>query len=131
MARVFLGVQAALFISYGLYCLLIPGSLAGAAGVAANSTTGTIELQAMYGGLQTAVGIMCLVGLLRRQLEAGAMYALLFVFAGLALVRASLALLHGDFSSYTLYASLYESFCLLFLAWYARQRRLFQGLQPR
>jgi hypothetical protein len=72
----------------------------------------------MYGGLQVAVGVMCLLGLLRRQLEAVSLYALLFIFAGLAVVRVSLGLVHGDLSGYTLFAMIYETACLLFLCWY-------------
>jgi hypothetical protein len=118
IARAFLGLQALLFIPYGLYCLVDPGMLAGAAGVSATSMTGTIELQAMYGGLQVAVGVLCLMGLFRKHLEQVALYTLLFIFAGLAVVRVSLGLMHGDFSSYTVFAMSYEAFCLLFLSWH-------------
>lgn len=118
IARAFLGLQALLFIPYGLYCLVNPGMLAGAAGVTATSVTGTIELQTMYGGLQVAVGVLCLMGLLRKHLEQVALYTLLFIFAGLAVVRVSLGLMHGDFSSYTVFAMSYEAFCLLFLCWH-------------
>jgi hypothetical protein len=118
IGRVFLGLQAIIFIPYGLYCLVAPESLAAGAGVVATSTTGTIELQTMYGGLQVAVGVMCAVALLRRGFEPVALYALLFVFAGLAVVRVSLGLMHGDMSGYTLFAMIYETACLLFLAWY-------------
>jgi hypothetical protein len=117
IARVFLGLQAAVFIPYGLYCLVRPESLA-AAGVSATTVTGTIELQAMYGGLQIAVGMLCATALLRRDLEIAALHALLFLFAGLAVVRVSLALVHGDFSGYTLFAMGFESACLAFLLWY-------------
>ncbi len=118
IARLFLGLQVLLFIPYGLYCLADPGMLAGAAGVSATSITGIIELQTMYGGLQVAVGMLCLMGLLRKPLEQVALYALLFIFAGLAVVRVSLGLMHGDFSGYTVFAMSFETFCLLFLGWY-------------
>lgn len=123
IARVFLGLQVVLFIPYGLYCLVTPESLAAGAGVAANSVTGTIELQTMYGGLQVAVGMLCAIALLRREFEPVALYALLFIFAGLAVVRVSLGLMHGDFSGYTLFAMIFESACLLFLLWYVLLRR--------
>lgn len=118
IAKMFLGLQVLLFIPYGLYCLVNPGMLAGGAGVTATSVTGTIELQAMYGGLQVAVGVMCLMGLLRRRFEEVALYALLFIFAGLAVVRVSLGLTRGDFSGYTVFAMSFEASCLLFLCWY-------------
>lgn len=123
IARLFLGLQVVLFIPYGLYCLVDPEMLAGSAGVAARSVTGRIELQAMYGGLQVAVGAMCLLGLLRARFEQVALHALLFIFAGLAVVRVSLGLVHADFSSYTVFAMGYEVFCLLFLCWHLLLRR--------
>jgi hypothetical protein len=118
IARLFLGLQVLLFIPYGLYCLVDPGMLSGAAGLRATSVTGEIELQAMYGGLQVAVGAMCLMGLLRERFQPVAMYSLLFIFAGLAVVRVSLGLTRGDFSGYTVFAMSYETACLLFLGWY-------------
>ena len=48
-ARIFLALSALVWLLYGLYCLLVPGSLAEAAGVAATTPTGTTELRAMYG----------------------------------------------------------------------------------
>ena len=123
IARVFLGLQVLLFIPYGLYCLVSPEMLSGAAGVQATTTTGTIELQAMYGGLQVAVGVLCLMGLLRKAYEPVALTTLLFIFAGLAVVRVSLALMHGDFSAYTVFAMSYETLCLLFLGWWLLLRQ--------
>jgi hypothetical protein len=123
MARLFLGLQVLLFIPYGLYCLVNPGVLADSAGVVATSVTGTIELQVMYGGLQVAVGVMCLMGLLRKPFEQVALYALLFIFAGLAVVRVSLGLTRGDFSGYTVFAMSFETACLLFLCWYLLLRK--------
>ncbi len=123
IARIFLGLQAVLFIPYGIYCLVDPGMLAGSAGLTATTVTGTIELQAMYGGLQVAVGMMCFMGLLRQDCEFVALYALLFLFAGLAVVRVSLGLMRGDFSDYTVIAMIFESASLLFLLWYILLRK--------
>ena len=123
IARVFLGLMALMFSPYGLYCLVDPGMLAGAAGVSATSVTGEIELRAMYGGLQVAVGAMCLMGLIRKPLENAALLALLFIFAGLAVVRVSLGLTRGDFSGYTVFAMSFEAACLVFLVWYLLLRK--------
>lgn len=123
IARVFLGLQVLIFIPYGLYCLVNPEMLAGSAGVAASSVTGRIELQSMYGGLQVAVGFMCLMGLLKPRFDQVALYALLFIFAGLAVVRVSLALSQGEFTSYTVFAMSYETACLLFLCWHLLLRK--------
>jgi hypothetical protein len=121
IVRLFLALVALLFISYGLYCLVAPESLSGGAGLVANSITGTIELQTMYGGLQTSVGVLCLLAVFNRAYEQFALVALVFVFAGLAVPRVSLALMHGDFSGYTVFAMTFEALSLLFLLWVLRR----------
>jgi uncharacterized membrane protein HdeD (DUF308 family) len=118
IARVFLAFQAILFIPYGLYCLLQPQMLADSAGLAATTITGTIELQAMYGGLQISVGVLCALAVFRSQLRRTALIALLFIFAGLAPVRVALGLTQGDFSFYTYFAMIFEALSLVFLITY-------------
>jgi hypothetical protein len=99
--RSFLGLCAALWLPYGLYCLAAPGSLAGSAGVEATSVTGEIELRAMYGGLQAALGALALAGALRASLAAPALLALGSVAAGLGITRLAEAVTAGELSSYT------------------------------
>ena len=67
--RIVLGLSAAIWLPYGLYCFFAPDALAAIAGVASNSTTGSIELRAMYGGLQLSIGALALAGLLRASLQ--------------------------------------------------------------
>ena len=117
VARLFLGFQAIIFIPYGLYCLVQPGMLSDSAGLTATSVTGVIELQAMYGGLQTAVGVLCALAAVVERYRSGALMALLFIFAGLAVPRVSLALMNGEFSGYTTFAMIFESVSLVFLLW--------------
>jgi hypothetical protein len=101
-ARIFLGLCAVLWLPYGLMCLANPGSLAEAAGVVATTATGTIELRAMYGGLQAAVGVLALVGALRPALAPHALLALGTLAAGLGCTRLAAALHAGVFESYTI-----------------------------
>lgn len=99
--RVFLGLSALLWLPYGIYCFLVPTSLADAAGVAFQSPTGSTELRAMYGGLQTALGALAGLAALRSRLVRPALVALAFLAAGLASARALGLALDGGFSSYT------------------------------
>jgi hypothetical protein len=101
-ARIFLALCAVLWLPYGLLCLVDPGSLADAAGVAAASATGTIELRAMYGGLQAAVGALALAGAVRPALATHALLALGTLAAGLGVARFGAAAAAGVFESYTL-----------------------------
>ncbi len=99
--RIFLGINAILWLPYGIYCLFQPSFLAEAAGVAAASTTGTIELRAMYGGVQSAIGVLCGLAVLRDDLRRPALIGLAFVTGGLFLGRVAGAFVAGEVSSYT------------------------------
>ena len=100
-ARVFLVLSALLWLPYGLYCLLVPHSLAEAAGVAATTPTGITELRAMYGGLQAAIGTLALVGAIRGSVTRSALVAIGTLTLGLGSARLLGALIDGGFSSYT------------------------------
>lgn len=115
--RIFLGLCALLWLPYGLMLLASPGALAASAGVAATSATGVVELRAMYGGLQAAVGALALVGALRPALSPHAVLALGALAAGLALSRTASALIASSYEPYTLGALALEWTMLLAAAW--------------
>jgi hypothetical protein len=108
MLRLFLGLNALIWLPYGLWCFAEPSFLAGAAGVAAQSTTASTELRAMYGGLQAAIGAIALAALLRAEFERPALLTLGFLCAGLALGRLGGIAIDGDPSSYTAGAISFE-----------------------
>jgi uncharacterized membrane protein len=122
-AKIFLGLVGLIFLLYGLYCLVNPEALSVSAGVTATTLTGTIELQAMYGGLQMAFGAMCVTALARPALQDGALMAMLFLFAGLAVTRVSLGLTQGVYTEYNVFAMVFESLSLAFLVWWVLLRR--------
>jgi hypothetical protein len=106
--RLFLAASALLWLPYGVFCFFTPGFLADVAGVASTSSTGTIELRAMYGGLQAALGILAGAALFRPSLQRPALVALAFLCAGLFMARLLGALLGAEFSSYTAMGLLFE-----------------------
>lgn len=120
-ARIFLAVFGLFSLPYGLFCFLQPGFLAGFAGVSAVSTTGTVELQAMYGGLQTGFGALALFGALRPDYTAPILLATFFQCAGLGSFRLLGALTAGEFSSYTTQGVAFElvSTAIAFALWRA------------
>jgi hypothetical protein len=107
--RIFLAVSAVVWLPYGVFCFLSPGYLQQAAGIAATTTTAAVELRAMYGGLQTAIGLLTLLAALRASLVRPALTMLAFLCAGLALGRFGGIALDGDLSSYTLFAVSFET----------------------
>jgi hypothetical protein len=108
VVRIFLGLSALIWLPYGLYCFVDPTFLAGAAGVASNSTTGTIELRAMYGGLQAGLGGLAGVGALRPLFARPALVTLAFLCSGLFLSRVTGAGIAGEYSAYTVWALGFE-----------------------
>lgn len=107
-ARIFLALSALVWLPYGIWCFIDPAQLAGSAGVAFQSGTGSTELRAMYGGLQAGLGALALAGVLRASLTRAALVALLFLTAGLASARMAGVALDGSPSSYTLVALAFE-----------------------
>lgn len=99
--RIFLSLSALLWLPYGIYCLLNPGYLAEAAGVAFQSPTGSTELRAMYGGLQASLGVLAALGALRAGWARPALVAIAFATGGLGIARLFGTLLDGGVSSYT------------------------------
>jgi hypothetical protein len=99
--KIFLGLSVAVWLPYGLYCVLSPEYLAEAAGVVATSATGTTEVRAMYGGLQAAIGALCLLALLRPPLQRSVLLSLCFLTGGLALARMLGLALDASGSGYT------------------------------
>jgi hypothetical protein len=108
-ARIFLAANAALWLPYGLYCVVQPGFLGEAAGVTATTATGTTELRAMYGGLQASIGLLALVAALRRDVQRTALIALAFIAGGLLSGRVYGAFVDGGLSAYTIGALVLES----------------------
>jgi hypothetical protein len=113
-ARVFLGLSALVWLPYGIYCFLVPHSLADAAGVVSSSPTGSTELRAMYGGLQVGIGLLAGIGVVRASLRRPALVALAFLTGGLVTTRLFGAALDGGVSSYTATAVAFELTSVVF-----------------
>lgn len=88
MVRIYLAMSALVWIGYGAYLLFVPGALEAIAGVTATNAGGTAELRAMYGGLEVAIGLLCLAGLLRDRFAVPALATLALLCGGLLTGRA-------------------------------------------
>ena len=119
--RIFFALTALVWLPYGIFCFFRPDYLAQAAGVAASTATGTVELRAMYGGLQAGIGAFALVAALRPAHVRPALFAACFLFAGLASTRLWAALEAGDLSSYTIFALCLEWGSTLLTVWLLRR----------
>ena len=106
--RIFLVVSALVWLPYGIYCFFAPGFLAGAAGVAALTPTGSTELRARYGGLQAGLGVLALSGAFSAAMTRPALLALAFLCGGLGSTRLLGLLIDGGISSYTVSGLTFE-----------------------
>src|SRR5271169_1350832 len=107
-ARIFLVLEALVWLPYGIYCFVDPAYLAGAAGVAFQSPTGSTELGAMYGGLQAAIGALTIAGALRESMRRPALLTLAFLCTGLGSTRFLGVLRDGGLSAYTVAGLAFE-----------------------
>jgi len=114
-ARVVLAVLGSLFVVQGAVQLFQPELLTDAINIAANSVTGRIELQVIYGGLHIGLGAICLWGAVSASNTRAALTAMLFVSLGVALPRVVLGLLHRDFSAYSLVVMAMEAASVVLL----------------
>lgn len=121
MTRVFLGLSGLVWVPYGIFCFLQPSFLDGAAGLAANTPTGTTELRAMYGGLQAGIGVMLLVALRDARFVIPGLAAIAYLTGGLAVARFGGLLLDGSVSTYTIGAIVFEIACCTIAFWLLSQ----------
>jgi len=121
ISRVFLGFVAVLFLPYGIYCFFAPGALAEIAGVASTTATGSTELRAMYGGLQTGIGLLAAVALWRPDLVRPALITVAFVGGGLFTARITGSTLDYGWSQYTGMGLAFEFSMLVASVWLLRR----------
>jgi len=104
-----LGMSALAFICYGLTSLLSPEIPARLAGIAITNADGFAEVGAMYGGLQTGIGLFCLLSLLKADFYRAGLALLALAIGTLALARLLTMLVStGEVSTYTWGALAYE-----------------------
>lgn len=75
---------------------------------AGNSTTGNVELRAMYGGIQIGFGALALLGALRPAFVSTALVSTVFLCGGLGSLRLVAAIAAREVSSYTAMALGFE-----------------------
>ncbi len=127
IARVFLALSGLIWLPYGIYLFFEPGYLAEAAGIAATTATGQIELRAMYGGLQAGIGALAFAGALRPAWMRPVLFAGCFLFGGLAFSRSLAAIATGEVSSYTAFGLCFEWISTALAIWLVRAQPALQS----
>ncbi|MEM1110921.1 MAG: DUF4345 family protein [Pseudomonadota bacterium] len=112
LTKLFLRFTGFLFALYGAYLYMDPQFLIDLLALG-DSTAARVEIRAMYGGLQLAVGAFLILSTFRDPpfIETG-LIVLIACFAGLASARAAGMIVDGV-DGYNLGATIYESISLL------------------
>ena len=109
LGKTVLGVSALVFIAYGLVSLVFPDIPTGLAGLEMSNGDAFAEIGAMYGGLQTGIGMFCLLALLKSEFYRAGLVLLTLGIGALAVARLISFLLATDaVSAYTYGALAYE-----------------------
>ena len=98
MARIFLFINAILFLGFGAYVFLATQGLINLLDVTDMGASGLYEIRSNYGGVSLGIGLMCLLGGLKSGLTRPALFTLMAYMGGYALGRI-IALPLGDFPS--------------------------------
>lgn len=106
--RMFLMFSATVWGCYGLWCWAMPETLTEVAGLVATTPTARTELRAMYGGLQTAFGLLAVAGLMRPALASGVTACLGASTLGLFGARMHGVAVDGGISEYTIGGLVFE-----------------------
>ena len=96
------------FIGYGLVCLASPEVVANATGMNLATSTASVEVRAMYGGLQTAVGLLAALAVMRAEWRAPILLCVGVLFFGLASGRLLGIVVDSDASGYNFGALAFE-----------------------
>jgi len=114
LARFVLLFTAVSFIGYGLACLFMPNMVGTLSGLGLQMVSGRTEIHAMYGGLQTGLGLFFLLCGLHREWVRPGIVAIVLIMGGLALGRSYGISVQGSPGSYNLGAASYEALTALF-----------------
>ncbi len=103
-------ISALIFTAYGLAGVISPEIPAGFAGLEMPSGDAYAEIGAMYGGLQTGIGLFCLLAVLRPSYYQAGLMLLVLAIGFLAMARLYSALAApAPVGLYTIGAVAYES----------------------
>ena len=98
------------FIGFGLACFFVPTMPADLIGYTLSTADADIEVRAMYGGVQTAIGIFTLLGALKVKFRQASLIEIMLVYQGLAIGRIyGLLMTTGEATGYTYGAGSFEA----------------------
>lgn len=120
--KLILWVSALVFTGYGMVSLVAPSVPAGYAGLVISNGNAFAEIAAMYGGLQTGIGIFCLLAVSKTEFYRAGLVILVLGIGAIALGRLIGFLVTAEpVTMYTYGAFFYECFTAIWAAYAFRQ----------
>ncbi len=117
MLKIFLIFSTLIWLPYGLLCFFFPDWVSVLNGVQPANETGLIEFKAIYGGLQSGMGLLALYALQNSRFERPALLMFLFLCGSMGLGRFIASDFSGDVSFYTYMATALELGTAVFAFW--------------
>jgi hypothetical protein len=87
-SRILLGLTGVAFAGYGVYCAYDLDMIMRLTGLAFRAPSAAVEARAMYGGLQTGLGLLFVNSAVNPRMTAYGLVAMVFVLGSLAVGRA-------------------------------------------
>jgi hypothetical protein len=107
-SRILLGITGLAFAGYGLFCAYDLNIVLRTTGLAFLEPSAAVESRAMYGGLQTGLGLLWLNSAVNKRMTPYGLVAMVFVVGCLALGRA-LGIWNDGIDDYNRGALIFES----------------------
>ena len=101
------------WLPWGLICIFNTDLIASVIGVSSITESGTTDIRAMYGGVQTAIGLMAALALLNRRYFPNLLFCLAFMGSCLALSRSYGLAMDNSSTLYTWGVIAYEYFAAI------------------
>ncbi|MBL4609003.1 MAG: DUF4345 family protein [Pseudomonadales bacterium] len=117
MLRIFLLVSVFVWLPYGLMCFFFPSVVGEFNGMQALGDTGLIEFKAIYGGLQSGMGLLVLMAVMNSRFERPALLMLMFLCGAMGFARFIATDFDGAVSFYTYMAVVLEGTTALLAFW--------------
>ena len=87
LIKPYLIIMVLVWLPWGLTCIFNPGRITEVIGVTGINPTGITDMRVMYGGVQTAVGLMAAFALFNKTYLQHSLFALAFLGSSMALSR--------------------------------------------
>ncbi len=114
LGKITAGTIGFILFIYGIYCFLMPEAVTESIGYLFNNNESKLEFIAMYGSVQIAIGLFCLIGAIYNAYLKPVLLLLALTFGLLFFTRIYGYFIYQDLGDYTQFATIFELLCVAF-----------------